>query len=42
MKRLTPGVERLNQFPRPMVNIYLAEDVLIDAGTTWDRRRVFK
>ncbi|MGK2933492.1 MAG: MBL fold metallo-hydrolase [Solirubrobacterales bacterium] len=42
MKQLAPGVERLSQFPRPMVNIYLAEDVLIDAGTTWDRRRVFK
>lgn len=42
MKRLAPGVERLGQFPRPMVNIYLVEDVLIDAGTTWDRRRVFR
>ncbi len=42
MKRLAPGVERLGQFPRPMVNVYLAEDVLVDAGTTWDRRRVFR
>jgi len=25
----------------PVINIYLAEDVLIDAGRTWDRRRVF-
>jgi hydroxyacylglutathione hydrolase len=41
MKRLAPGVWRLKQFPAPSVNIYLAEDVLIDAGTLWDRRRVF-
>ncbi len=40
MKSLAPGVERLNQFPRPVMNVYLAEDVLIDAATTWDRRRV--
>jgi len=40
MKRLAPGVSRLNQFPRPVMNVYLAEDVLIDAATTWDRRRV--
>ena len=25
----------------PTVNVYLVEDVLIDAGRTWDRRRVF-
>lgn len=41
MKNLAPGVWRLKQFPAPSVNIYLAEDVLIDAGTRWDRRRVF-
>lgn len=41
MKQLAPGVERLAQFPRPIVNAYLVEDVLIDAATTWDRRRVF-
>ena len=40
MKQLAPGVERLGQFPRPMVNVYLVEDVLVDAGTTWDRRRI--
>lgn len=42
MKQLVPRVERLAQFPRPIINVYLAEDVLIDAGTTWDRRRIFK
>ncbi len=41
MKLLAPGVWRLKQFPAPSVNVYLAEDVLIDAGTRWDRGRIF-
>lgn len=41
MKNLAPGVWRLKEFPAPTINIYLAEDVLIDAGRRWDRRRVF-
>ena len=41
MKPLAPGVWRLKQFPGPSVNVYLAEDVLIDAGTRWDRGRIF-
>jgi len=41
MRQLAAGVWRLKQFPGPSVNIYLAEDVLIDAGTRWDRGRVF-
>jgi len=41
MKQLAPGVWRLKELPAPSINIYLAEDVLIDAGRTWDRRRVF-
>jgi hydroxyacylglutathione hydrolase len=41
MKQVAPGVWRLKQFPAPSVNVYLAEDVLIDAGTRWDRRRIF-
>lgn len=41
MKTVAPGVERLDQFPRPIINVYLAGDVLFDAATTWDRRRVF-
>jgi hydroxyacylglutathione hydrolase len=41
MKQLAPRVWRLKQFPAPSVNVYLAEDVLIDAGTRWDRRRIF-
>ncbi len=42
MKLLAPGVWRLRQFPAPSINVYLAGDVLIDAGTRWDRRRIFK
>lgn len=41
MKAVAPGVERLDQFPRPIINVYLVGDVLIDAASTWDRRRVF-
>jgi len=41
VKQLAPGLWRLKEFPAPTINIYLAEDVLIDAGRTWDRRRVF-
>ncbi len=40
LKQVAPGVERLGQFPLPMVNVYLAGDVLFDAGTTWDRFRI--
>lgn len=41
MKRLAPGVWRLKEFPGAWINVYLAEDVLIDAGRRWDRRRIF-
>ena len=41
MKYLAPGVWRLKEFPAPSINVYLAEDVLIDAGRRWDRRRIF-
>lgn len=40
MKSLAPGVWRLNEFPRPLINVYVAEDVLIDAGRRWDERRI--
>jgi hydroxyacylglutathione hydrolase len=40
VKQLAPGVWRLREIPRPTINVYLAEDVLIDAGRTWDRRRI--
>lgn len=41
MKNLAPGVWRLKEFPLPAINVYLAGDVLVDAGRTWDRRRIF-
>jgi glyoxylase-like metal-dependent hydrolase (beta-lactamase superfamily II) len=41
MRQLAAGVWRLKEQPLPVINIYLAGDVLIDAGRTWDRRRVF-
>jgi len=41
LKNLAPNVWRLKEFPLPAINVYLAEDVLIDAGRTWDRRRIF-
>jgi glyoxylase-like metal-dependent hydrolase (beta-lactamase superfamily II) len=41
MKRLAPGVWRVKEFPGPTINVYLAENVLIDAGRRWDRRRIF-
>ncbi len=40
MREVAPGIFRLAQFPRPMINVYLAGDILFDAGTTWDRRRL--
>ncbi len=42
MKHLAPGVWRLKEVPAPTINVYLAEDVLVDAGRSWDRRRIFK
>lgn len=40
MKQLAPGVFRLKEFPAPTINCYMVDDVLIDAGRTWDRRRI--
>ncbi len=40
MKYLAPGVWRLDEAPRPLINVYLAGDVLIDAGRRWDSRRI--
>ncbi|HEY8810251.1 MAG TPA: MBL fold metallo-hydrolase [Solirubrobacterales bacterium] len=42
MRQFAPGVWRLDEFPRPMINVYLAEDVLIDAGRTWNAGRIRK
>lgn len=40
MRQMAPGVWRLDEFPRPAINVYLAEDVLIDAGRRWDAGRI--
>jgi len=42
LKYLAPGVWRLRELPRPLINVYLAGDVLIDAGRRWDKGRIFK
>jgi hydroxyacylglutathione hydrolase len=42
MKQLADGVWRLAERPGPVINVYLVDDVLIDAGRRWDRRRIFK
>jgi len=42
MMLLAPGVWRLHEFPGPTTNCYLVDDVLIDTGRRWDRKRVFK
>jgi hydroxyacylglutathione hydrolase len=42
VKYLAPGVWRLDELPRPLINVYLAEDVLIDAGRRWDSARIAK
>lgn len=41
MKWMAKNVWRLKEFPAPSINVYIAEDVLIDAGRRWDRRRIF-
>jgi glyoxylase-like metal-dependent hydrolase (beta-lactamase superfamily II) len=41
LKRLAPDIWRLKELPAPTINVYLAGDVLIDAGRRWDRRRIF-
>ena len=42
MKQVADGVLRLAERPAPLINVYLVDDVLIDAGRRWDRRRIFK
>lgn len=40
MRALADGVWQLTGFPRDAVNVYILDDVLIDAGTALDRRRI--
>jgi glyoxylase-like metal-dependent hydrolase (beta-lactamase superfamily II) len=42
MKRLADGVEQFDGFPPNAVNIYLADGVLFDSGTRFDRRRILR
>jgi hydroxyacylglutathione hydrolase len=42
MRRLADGIEQLGGFPPNAVNIYLADGILFDAGTRFDRRRIFR
>jgi hydroxyacylglutathione hydrolase len=40
MQMLAPGVWQLTGLPRDWFNVYLVEDVLIDAATRWARPRI--
>ena len=42
MKQVADGVWQLRGFPPNAINVYLAEDVLIDAGTRHSARRILK
>jgi hydroxyacylglutathione hydrolase len=42
VKRLTEDVWQLDGFPRDAVNVYVIGDVLVDAGTLFDRRRILR
>ena len=42
MQLLAKGVWQLAGFPRHWFNVYLVEDVLIDAATRWAKRRILK
>jgi hydroxyacylglutathione hydrolase len=42
MRRIAHDVWQLSGFPRDMFNVYLAGDVLIDAGTRWARSRIVR
>lgn len=42
MRQIAEGLWQLGGFPPDLFNVYLAGDVLIDAGTRWARRRIFR
>ena len=43
MKEVADGVWRVDEFPPvPLINVYLAGDVLIDAGRNWDKGRILR
>ena len=43
MKEVAEGVWRIDEFPPvPLINVYLAGDVLFDAGRSWDKGRILR
>jgi len=42
VQQLADGVWQLDGSPRDAVNVYVVGDVLIDAGTAFDRRRILR
>src|SRR5438067_11299879 len=42
MKQVAESVWHLSGFPLDAINIYLADDVLIDAGTRYSHRRILR
>ena len=42
MKQLAEGVWQLDGFPRDTINVYAIGDVLVDAGTVLDRKRILR
>lgn len=42
MNKIAEGVWQLEGFPRDMFNVYLAEDVLMDAATRWAKNRILR
>jgi glyoxylase-like metal-dependent hydrolase (beta-lactamase superfamily II) len=42
MQEIARNVWMLSGYPPDLINIYLIEDVLIDAGTRWARRRILR
>ena len=40
MRQVADGVWLLRGFPRDLFNVYLMEDVLVDAATRWARGRI--
>ena len=42
MKQLAPNVWQLSVFPPNGINVYMIEDVLIDAASKWAKRRVMR
>lgn len=42
MQEIVKGVCQLSGFPKDMFNVYLVEDVLVDAGTRWAKSRILR